>query len=258
MGRNDEDWAVFWCALLSALQLGEIPTRQREAYFRELSQQERLLPNGRRQRVSVRTLRREGATRRKLGIATETMRCRWSREQSNALWVGDFEHGPPVVEHGQAVKTHLSAWIDCPSRYVVGARYCMRENLDILIDSLLRAWGHHGASRELYVDNAKIYHAKALTLACTQLNIKLLHRPPRDPAAGGLIERFFQTAQGQFEAEVRATRPLTLDNLNRLLQAWLTTAYHVRMHSETAETPHQRVARGGWLGHFCAWSGQRR
>ena len=134
----------------------------------------------------------------------------------------------------------------------------MRENLDILIDSLLRAWGHHGASRELYVDNAKIYHAKALTLACTQLNIKLLHRPPRDPAAGGLIERFFQTAQGQFEAEVRATRPLTLDDLNRLLQAWLTTAYHVRMHSETAETPHQRVARGGWLGHFCAWSGQRR
>ena len=30
-------------------------------------------------------------------------------------------------------------------------------------------------------------------LACTQLNIKLLHRPPRDPPAGGLIERFFQT-----------------------------------------------------------------
>ena len=31
----------------------------------------------------------------------------------------------------------------------------------------------HGASRELYVDNAKIYHAKALQLACTQLNIQL-------------------------------------------------------------------------------------
>jgi len=313
MDRNDEDWAVFWCALLGPLQLGEIPTRQREAYFRELSRQERLLPNGRRKCIPVRTLRRqwkrlrdggvaavyrrrrsdrgrprkrqadllaravelkkeqpyrsdevinrillrefgrqvprstlyrhlrrEGATRRKLFIASEIIRCRWSREQSNALWVGDFEHGPPVIEHGRAIQTHLSAWIDCHSRYIVGARYYVRENLDILIDSLLRAWGHHGASRELYVDNAKIYYAKGLVLACTQLNIKLLHRPPRDPAAGGLIERFFQTAQGQFEAEVRATAPLTLDDLNRLFQAWLSTAYHLRVHSETAETPHQR------------------
>ena len=64
--------------------------------------------------------------------------------------------------------------------------------------------GNHGASRELYVDNAKIYHAKALQLACTQLNIQLLHRPPRDPPAGGLIERFFQTCQMQLEAEVLA------------------------------------------------------
>ena len=79
---------------------------------------------------------------------------------ARALWVGDFEHGPLVIQQGEAVKTHLSAWIDCHSRYVVEARYYVRENLDILIDSLLRAWGDHGASRELYVDNAKIYHAK--------------------------------------------------------------------------------------------------
>jgi len=90
------------------------------------------------------------------------------------------------------------------------ARYYVRENLDILVDSLLRAWGNHGASRELYVDNAKIYHAKALQLACTQLNIQLLHRPPRDPPAGGLIERFFQTCQGQLEAEVAPERSLRL------------------------------------------------
>ena len=87
------------------------------------------------------------------------------------------------MHHGRAVKTHLSAWIDCHSRYLVEARYYVRESLDILIDSLLRAWTRHGASRELYVDNAKIYYAKGLVLACTQLNINLLHRPPRDPPA---------------------------------------------------------------------------
>ena len=313
MGRNDQDWAVFWCSLLSPVLLGEIPERRRERYFQQLSEEERRLPNGQRRRISVRTLRRqwrrlkqegvqglyrrcrsdrgkprkkhadllaravelkkeqprrsdkvinrilkrkfggcvprstlyrhlrrEGATRRKLGVSKEKVRCRWTRDQPGALWVGDFEHGPLVMHQGESRKTHLSAWIDCHSRYLVEARYYLRENLDILVDSLLRAWGNHGASRELYVDNAKIYHAKALQLACTQLNIKLLHRPPRDPPAGGLIERFFQTCQGQFEAEVRASPILTLDELNRVLAAWLDVAYHQEVHGETGQTPHAR------------------
>lgn len=320
MGCNDEAWAVFWCSLLSPLLLEEIPHGKRERYFHQLSREERLLPNGKRRRLSVRTLRRkwrqlqkdgvpglyrrrrsdrgkprrrdadllaravelkkeqprrsdqvinrilqkefgrqvprstlyrhlrrEGATRKKLGISSEKVRCRWSRDAAGALWVGDFEHGPLVMHQGRSIKTHLSAWIDCHSRYVVEARYYVREDLDILVDSLLRAWGNHGASRELYVDNAKIYHAGSLKLACAQLNIKLLHRPPRDPPAGGLIERFFQTCQGQLEAEVRAGDVLTLDQLNRVLAAWLQTAYHRQVHSETGETPDDRYGQDSRL-----------
>jgi len=313
MGRHDEEWAVFWCSLLSPVLLGEIPEAQRERYFQALSQEERELPNGRRKCISVGTfrrqwrrlkaegvsglyrrrrsdrgqprkkhahllaravelkkeqpfrsdkvinqilkrefgrtlprstlyqhLRREGATRRKLGVSTQKVRCRWSRELPGALWVGDFEHGPLVMQKGEAIQTHLSAWIDCHSRFIVEAHYYIRENLDILADSLLRAWGNHGASRELYVDNAKIYHANAFKLACTQLNIKLLHRPPREPQPGGLIERFFQTCQSQFEAEVRASQILTLEELNRVLAAWLARAYHRETHSQTGQTPHER------------------
>ena len=59
MGCNDEGWAVFWCSLLSPVLLGEIPERQRERYFQELSREERPLPNGKRRRISVRTLRRQ-------------------------------------------------------------------------------------------------------------------------------------------------------------------------------------------------------
>jgi transposase InsO family protein len=187
-----------------------------------------------------RHLRREGATRRKLGVSQQPVRCRWTRELPGALWVGDFEHGPPVLHEGRAVQTRLSAWIDCHSRYLVEARYYVRENFDVLVDSLLRAWTRHGASRELYVDNAKIYHVAALKLACAQLNIKLLHRPPRDPPAGGLIERFFQTLQGQLEAEIRAARLLSLGDINRALSAWLAQEYHAAVHSETGHTPEAR------------------
>jgi putative transposase len=313
MGRNEDAWAVFRCALLNPLMVGEVEAADREAFFRSLAADERLLPNGRRKRISVRTLRRwwqrlrdegvsgtfrrrrkdrgqprasqqqrlaravelkreqprrshvvinrilkqefgrgvprstlyrhlhrEGATRRKLGVSQEKIRCRWTRDASGALWVGDFEHGPPVLLGGRAMPTRLCVWIDCHSRYVVEARYYLAENLDVLVDSLLRAWGRHGASRELYVDNAKIYHAHALDLACTQLHIKLLHRPPRDPPAGGLIERIIQTIQGQLEAEVRAAQLISLAEINLALQAWLAEEYHAAVHSETGEPPAQR------------------
>ena len=313
MSRNEDDWAVFWCGLLGPILLDEVEAGERRRFLKDLSQQEVLLPNGVRKRISLSTLRRKvrefrrrridglrrqprsdrgrsrkrrqamieraielkreqprrspktinaflekefgrtipkatmnrhlrraGATRRKLGDVDPPVRCRWTRDQANALWVGDFADGPRVLHQGRAIRSHLSVWIDCHSRYVVEGRYYFRENLDILVDSLLRAWGAHGASRELYVDNAKVYHSNALRLATTELNIRLLHRPPRDPPAGGIIERVIQTAQDQFEAEVRAGHALTLDELNRYFQAWLHADYHQTVHRVTGQTPHAR------------------
>jgi len=118
-----------------------------------------------------RHLKEAGATRLKLGVEKQPVRRRWTRDYSNALWVGDFEDGPYVLFQELVVRTHLCAFIDCYSRAVVEARYYYRQNLDILIDSLLRAWTTHGASSELYVDNAKIYHARALKCACYALHI---------------------------------------------------------------------------------------
>ena len=194
-----------------------------------------------------RHLKRAGATRLKLGISQQKVRCRWTRDHSNALWLGDFEDGPCVLVGDRAVPTHLSAFIDCHSRYVVEARYYLRENLDILIDSLLRAWSVHGASHELYLDNAKIYHAHALKAACFALNIRLIHRGVGDPPPGGLIERFFGTTQTQLESEVRIGDILTLDRLNHALAAWMEQSYHQQPNSETHQTPMERYHQGN---HF--------
>jgi transposase InsO family protein len=191
-----------------------------------------------------RHLKRAGATRRKLGISREKVRRRWTRDHSNALWVGDFEDGPYVIEGDRAVETHLSAFIDCHSRYVPDGRYYLRENLDSLIDSLLRAWSAHGASGELYLDRAGIYRSHALRAACLALNIRLIHRGVGDPPPGGLIERFFGTVQSQFEAEVRAGDILTLDKLNEAFQAWLEVSYHERCHRETGQPPRLRYEAG--------------
>jgi putative transposase len=185
-----------------------------------------------------------GATRLKLGVLKQKVRKRWSREHTHDLWLGDFEDGPYVLCENQLLPTHLSAFIDCHSRYIVEARYYLRQNLDILIDTLIRAFSIHGAPLELYLDNAKVYHANGLKAACYRLNIRLLHRPAYDPAPGGLIERFIQTAQGQFEAEVRAGEPLTLSELNRAFSAWLSVGYHQQIHSETGQSPEERHRKG--------------
>lgn len=191
-----------------------------------------------------RHLKAAGATRLKLGVLRTKVRKRWTREHTHDLWVGDFEEGPYVLLGGDVVPTHLSAFIDCHSRHIVDAKYYFRQNLDILIDSLIRAFSIHGAPGELYLDNAKVYHATGLKAACYRLNIKLLHRPPRDPAPGGLIEKFIQTVQGQFEAEVRAGDLMTLAELNRAFSAWLSVSYHKEKHGETGQSPEERYRKG--------------
>jgi hypothetical protein len=113
-----------------------------------------------------------------------------------------------------------------------------------LIDSLLRAWSIHGVSNDLYLDNAKVYHANALKAACYALRINLIHRKAGDPSPGGLVERLFGTNQEQFEAEVRASDILPLDKLNKGFSAWLHTVYHEKVHSETGQPPRKRFFEG--------------
>ena len=71
--------------------------------------------------------------------------------------------------------------------------------------------------------------------------------PPRQPESGGIIEKFFQTVQSQFESEVRAGDILDLDRLNRTFSAWLNVAYHERIHRETGQSPKERY-QSGMLG----------
>ena len=134
------------------------------------------------------------------------MRKRWTRNHTHDLWVGDFEEGPYVLEQQDVVPTHLSAFIDCHSRYVVEARYYFRQNLDILIDSWIRALSIHGAPVELYVDNAKVYHSIGLKAACHRLNIRLLHRPPRDPRAGRSCGAVFSDRAGSVRSRSAGRR----------------------------------------------------
>lgn len=188
-----------------------------------------------------RHLKDAGVTRAKLGIGTQKVRKRWTCQYTHDMWVGDFEHGPFVLmEDGSARRSYLSAFIDVCSRSIVAARYYVKENFDVLSDTLILGFQAHGLPRKLYVDNAKVYHARPLQNMCYRLAVDLKFRPVRDPAAGGLVERFFHTAQSQFEAEVLAGPALTLPRLNECFAAWLNVVYEQTVNSDTGQTPAER------------------
>ena len=170
MTQKDEKWAIFWCTLLKPMLFGEVPEAEVGPFLRKLSEKEVTLPNGKRGKPSLSTLRRKwkqyqqggfqglyrrprndrgkprkvpteiidkalelkkdqpyrsdrvinqflqvlhqrtipkstlyrhlkqaGATRVKLGVTRKKVRCRWTRDTTHSLWVGDFEDGPYVV-----------------------------------------------------------------------------------------------------------------------------------------------------------------
>ena len=187
-----------------------------------------------------RHLKAAGATRLKLGVTQQKVRKRWTCEHTHEMWAGDFEYGPYVLVDGQSVQSYLSAFIDVCSRYIVAARYYVRQNFDVLSDTLIRGFEVHGVPQKVYLDNGKVYHAQALKRACYRLGVGLLHRAIGDPATGGIIERFFETAQSQFESEVRAGDLLSLERLNEAFAAWLEVVHHQTANSETEQSPRQR------------------
>ena len=189
-------------------------------------------------------LAQAGATKRKLGISNQPIRCRWTREHTHDLWIGDYADGPFVLEGNDFAQSHLCVFIDCHSRYCVGGRYYLSETFDTVVDTLLASWDIHGAPLQIYLDNAKVFVSNKLRSACYAVHIELLHRPVRDPAPGGLIERFIQTVQNSFESEVRAGSPMSLTQLNRAFSAWLNVSYHQRVHSETDQSPEERYHQG--------------
>lgn len=189
-------------------------------------------------------LTQAGATKRKLGISTKPVRCRWTRDHTNDLWVGDYADGPFVMDGEDIAESHLCGFIDCHSRYLVSGRYYRKETFDTLIHTCLAAWDIHGSSRQLYLDNAKVFVSEKLRAACYAVHTEVIHRPVGDPAPGGLIERFFKTVQDQFESEVRAGETLTLSQLNRAFSAWLDISYHQRIHSQTGQSPEDRYHQG--------------
>ena len=191
-------------------------------------------------------LRRRGKTRRLLAQSPTAFR-RFEREHPNSLWQGDALVGPwlpdPAVA-GRKRRAHLFCFVDDHSRLVPYAEFFWEEALPRMERVLKVAILRRGLPKAIYVDNGAVYSAKQFGVACASLGIDRLHSTPYRPEGRGKQERFFETVRLQFLPEVEASQLTTLAELNESLWAWLACVYHVRVHSETGQTPLARFTAG--------------
>jgi putative transposase len=191
-------------------------------------------------------LRRRGKTRRLLAQAPKAFR-RFEREHSNSLWQGDALVGPWLPDPAapdRRRRAHLFCFLDDHSRLVPYAEFFWEEALPRLERVLKVALLRRGLPKAVYVDNGAVYAAKQFGVACASLGIHRLHSAPYQPEGRGKQERFFETVRLQFLPEVEVSELSTLTELNESLWAWLACVYHVRVHSETGQTPLARFTDG--------------
>ena len=150
---------------------------------------------------------------------------------------GDTLHGPVIG----GKKSYLFAFIDDHSRAVMGARWSHHDDVVRMAAAFRPALQARGVPQAAYLDNGSPFVDAWLLRGCAVLGIKLVHSRPGKPEGRGKIERFFRTVRDQFLVEVGDGESVAdLAEMNRLFQAWLETAYHQAVHSETGEAPAAR------------------
>lgn len=189
-------------------------------------------------RTVERHLRREGLGRARLE-GRERAFGRFEAEAPNALWVADVLHGPLV----KGRRAYLFLVLDDHSRFVVSARFAYAETTLALEGVLRTAFAGLGLPDRLYVDNGSPFVSGQLQRICAHLGIRLLHSRPGRPQGRGKLERFFRTVREHFLVECAQRGITDLNELNRLFTAWYQRVYHLRVHSETGETPLERYTK---------------
>lgn len=132
----------------------------------------------------------------------------------------------------------MSCIIDDATRYIIHAEFYGDMEQSIVEDTLKKGIQKFGLARRIYFDNGSQYRTHWMKRACGLLGIRLLYAKPRNPQGKGKQERFNHTVDS-FIDEINIKKPESIEELNRLFNAWLAECYHSRIHSALGITPEQ-------------------
>lgn len=163
---------------------------------------------------------------------------RFARVHRCDLWQGDLKYGPVLNINGKPQPTYMSCLIDDATRYIIHAEFYGDMEQSIVEDTLKKGIQKFGLARRIYFDNGSQYRTHWMKRACSLLGMRLLYAKPRNPQGKGKQERFNHTVDS-FIDEINVKKPESIEELNRLFNAWLAECYHSRIHSALGVTPEQ-------------------
>lgn len=165
----------------------------------------------------------------------------------NDLWMVDFATGPTLrTAEGKTLTTQLCVILDDHSRLITHAAYDLTGDTVTFLNSLKQAVLRRGLPHKLYTDQGKPFVSHHTRIVCANLGIRLLHAKPYHAWSKGKVERLIRTIQQDFEATLRLEKQTvhSLAELNTTFSRWIETTYHLRTHSSTGMSPHQRFTGG--------------
>lgn len=211
----------------------ECPSRSINDIIRILELEEKVQPGVLCRSTLQRHMQARGYGNRQMKLYTRqgTASRRFQKQHRGDLYQGDIKYGPylPIGKDGSPKQVYLSVFIDDATRYIVAAKFYDNQKTAILEDTLRMAVMRYGKPTAIYVDNGKQYRSEWLTKACNRLDIKLYHAKPYHPEGKGKVEAFNRRIDS-FLSEIALEKPQTLEELNRLLDLWITEHYHKSVH----------------------------
>jgi len=160
-------------------------------------------------------------------------------------WQADVMYGPALATcEGTRRQTYLLAILDDATRLVPHAQFYFEQHLRSLKDCLKQALMKRGLPRRLYCDNGQIFRSRLVLQLAARLGFQLLHTRPYRPQGRAKVERWFGTVRRAVLARTDTARLTGLEELNRILFAWIEGEYHITPHRGLeGETPLDRWLR---------------
>jgi len=222
----------------------EVPERSIERIITIMENLQMAPPGLLRRSTLHRALQARGLSARKLVIPDNQDLDRWQADYANDLWQADMLQGPWLPDphrKGKMRRSYLYAFLDDASRLLLYGRFFFKGDLPALELVFKRSLQRYGKPDRVYYDNGMVFKSNHMKIVCAELGIHHpIHTRPYRPMGHGKIEAFNRFCVNHFIAEVKASRIVTLHQLNEAFFAWAGEEYNLRRHTEIEMTPKQR------------------
>ena len=178
-------------------------------------------------------------------------------ETTNAIWQADHTMLDLLIldQTGKPARPWLTTVMDDHSRAVAGIMVFFGAPSILNTSLALRqaiwrkgdpAWPVSGIPEMLYVDHGCDFTSKHVDQVAASLKFRIVYSAVARPQGRGKIERLFGTLNSELLPELAghlvkgkptSSPNLSLAELDRAITAYIASTYHVRVHSETGQTP---------------------